>query len=59
MLSVEIQKRTCRKCSLKLNGCATWNDRKEKAENTVLGWDMNRMALGCMEYKDKKGDHGH
>jgi len=56
MLSIEKQSRTCKNCNLKLNGCSTWEDRKEQSEKTISGWDINKMAESCKEYAE--AEHG-
>jgi hypothetical protein len=41
--------RRCSQCEKKLNGCSTWeNQTKDK---TPSGWDMNRFAIYCNEFK--------
>ncbi len=41
--------RRCTDCMLKIKDCSTW---EEKSETTVSGWDKNRFAISCREYRN-------
>lgn len=43
--------RRCSDCKKKANSCSTW---EEKTEKTVSGWDKNRFAMSCQEFKTTK-----
>ena len=43
--------RRCTSCQFKLKGCNVWNE--VKSEKTVSGWDLNRFAISCSDYKEK------
>ena len=42
----------CTNCQLKTKGCSTWKD--ATGEKTVSGWDLNKFAESCREYKEKE-----
>ena len=39
---------SCKNCIYK-SSCDVWKDKKE---TTVSGWDKNRFALSCSDYKE-------
>ena len=43
--------RRCTSCQLK-SSCSTFKE--VKSEKTVSGWDLNRFAISCSEYKKKE-----
>lgn len=47
--------RRCTNCQYKTKGCSTWKDIKE--EKTVSGWDLNRFATSCREYKETEAEN--
>ena len=47
--------RRCTDCTNKKE-CSTFKDVKE--EKTPSGWDLNRFAIYCREYKESEGTNG-
>lgn len=45
--------RRCSDCIFKEKSCDTWINSKE---TTTSGWDKNRFAISCSDYKEAEGE---
>lgn len=43
----------CSNCIFKKKSCDAWTDDKE---TTISGWDKNRFAISCSDYKEAEDE---
>lgn len=51
MMMTKKYDRRCSDCKHKTKDCDLWKDKKE---TTLSGWDKNRIAVSCSDYKEEK-----